>query len=175
MSKAALGKIAAFWAVFVLFHYAYELFQQPALTLISQTRETFLQHAKIGLFAFALVSGVELALRRRAVQQPDHARPHFNALVWSRVIALLLLPWVMFILYYTGPAFYGRSMPSIPAEIVYANIVLLAVAATLVTLEHSMQRAELTRPTRVLILVLLLLAAAEMIVFTYRLPWAPFF
>lgn len=165
MIRPALLKIAAFWVLFVCLHYAPGWFGHPALSVISQTRETFFQHAKIGLFAYAIVSGGELWLRGRLA----------GRYIWSRVLSTLLLPWVMFVLYYTGPAIYGRPMPSIPAEIAYANIVLLAVAAMLAILERSMDRAAFTRAARAATMLLLVLAVAEMVIFSFRLPWAPFF
>ena len=165
MTRPALLKIFFFWVLFVFLHYAYDWFGHPALSVISQTRETFLQHAKIGLFAYAIVSGGELWLRKLLI----------GRYIWSRVLSTLLLPWVMFVLYYTGPAFYGRPMPTIPAEIAYANIVLLAVAAMLALLERSMDLAAFTRPARAATVLLLILAVAEMVIFSYRLPWAPFF
>lgn len=171
MSSRALSKILVFWVLFVILHYAYAWFGHPALTIVSQTRETFFQHAKIGLFAYALVSGSELLLRRRS----GNGSPLTESLIWSRVLSTLLLPWVMFILYYTGPAFYGRPMPSIPIEIAYANIVLLAVAVVLILFENSVEQAKFTAPARAIVLLLLTLAVAEMIIFSYRLPWATFF
>lgn len=165
MNRPALLKILFFWVLFVFLHYAYAWFGHPALSVVSQTRETFFQHAKIGLFAYAIVSGGELWLRGRLV----------GRYVWSRVLSTLLLPWVMFVLYYTGPAIYGRPMPSIPAEIAYANIVLLAVAVVLAIVERSMDQSTYTRPARAITVLLLVLAVAEMIIFSYRLPWAPFF
>lgn len=165
MNRPALLKIFFFWVLFVLLHYAYDWFGHPALSLISQTRETFFQHAKIGLFAYSIVSGGELWLRGRLV----------GRYIWSRMLSTLLLPWIMFVLYYTGPAIYGRPMPSIIGEIVYANTVLLAVVVTLAILERSMDQAAFTRPAQAATVLLFVLAVAEMVIFSYRLPWAPFF
>lgn len=51
----------------------------------------------------------------------------------------------MFTIYYIAPAFYGKPMPSIPLEIIYANVVLLIIGVILAFFEKDLEKISFTR------------------------------
>lgn len=167
LRKAAL-KTALYLGVFVALHYSYEWYPAGWLRVFSADSECFIQHAKIGMFAWLLSSLVEYAGRRRQLARLD-------GLLYSRMAAVVLLPWLMFLIYYIGPAFYGKPMPNDAIETVYAILCSILLGLLLGLLELEMETYSFSKFTRWLIAALFLLSFALMISFTYRVPWAGFF
>jgi hypothetical protein len=71
----------------------------------------------------------------------------------SRLTATIFAPWVVFLLWYTAPAVYGK-MPTIPLEIMYANIITLLVGYFATSLEQGLVQIRYTSKLSILILVL---------------------
>jgi hypothetical protein len=163
-----LIKILSFWLLFVVLHFGYDWFQHPLVAVVSGTNESFLQHAKIGFIAYSLVSAVEYGVYGR---RQVNARGFLNA----RVLTSLMLPGLMFVLWYLAPAFYGKPMPNDAAEIFYASLILLGMAAILIAYERDLEKLILTVWKERMLWVLWLLALLEMVLFTFNLPWADFF
>lgn len=81
----------------------------------------------------------------------------------------------MFTIYYIAPAFYGKPMPSIPLEIIYANVVLLIIGVILAFFEKDLEKISFTRFNQIVLLILWGLCLVEMVIFTFHLPWVDFF
>jgi hypothetical protein len=138
------------------------------MAMLGGTNESFLQHAKIGFVAYSLTSlGEYLLIGRR---QPD-PKAFFNA----RVMTTLVLPWIMFVVWYTLPAFYGHPMPSVAAEVIYANITLLIVGIVLLFIESDLEKLSLSLFKEKVLWFLWALSLVEMILFTFNIPWEDFF
>ncbi len=95
-------------------------------------------------------------------------------MLWSRLFTVVLMPWIIFLLWYTSAAYYGR-FASLLAEVVFANLVTLVAPLCCVVVERHLQRARPGRAFRLLTATLLLIALSQFVLFTYRLPWADVF
>jgi len=161
-------KIVIFWVLFLILHFSYDWIKNPIVAVFSGTNESFMQHAKIGFVAYSLASVVEFFLWGNQPGNP-------GSFLYSRMITSLALPWVMFIVYYIAPAFYGKPMPTIPLEIVYANIILLIIGVILASFEAGLATITFSTRSGIILWILWVLGFVEMAIFTFRPPWADFF
>jgi hypothetical protein len=166
--RQILVKVLIFWGLFLILHFAYDWFQNPVVAVFSGINESFLQHAKIGFISYSAASLIEFFMYGKKTGQP---REFF----YSRVFTSMILPWVMFAVYYIAPAFYGRPMPTIPLEIIYANIVLLIIGVIQALFELDLQKIPFSRSNRIILLILWVLCLVEMVLFTFQIPWVDFF
>jgi hypothetical protein len=162
-----VGKVVAFQVSFVVLHFAYRWFPRGIVAVFSGTNEAFVQHAKIGFWAYSLVCLLEYALRRRRIASASR-------FAYARLLACVMLPWIMFLLWYIAPSFRG-PMSSAALEIIYANIIIFGVGLAAVGFERDAERLEFSPPVRGTIVLLYLLAAVLLTTYTFRLPWADFF
>ncbi len=160
-------KTVLFWAVFMLLYFAYRFFPILPLSLICSTTESNFQHYKSTFFAFLILDVIEYAIYRRQLQ--DKKRH-----ILSRLTATTFAPWIVFLLWYLAPAIYGR-MPTIPLEIIYANIITLSVGYFVSSLEQGFAQIRYTRNLSTLILILFTASIVLYISFTFKLPWADVF
>lgn len=161
-------KVIAFWFGFLILHYLYEWIPFSPFALISGVSEAVFQHAKITFYTYLLVSLVEyLIYVKKVTNRKDY--------IFSRLLISLLVPWLMMLFWYIGPAMYGKPMPSIPLEIIYANLALLATAFSSVTLESAFSQIRFTRGQMVVIGLGLIIAITHFSVFTFQTPWADVF
>jgi hypothetical protein len=160
-------KALAFQLLFVILHFAYAWFPSPVVAVFSGTSEAFVQHAKIGFWAYSLACLLEYALRRKRISS-------LGSFTLARLLACVMLPWIMFLLWYIAPSFRG-PMSTGTLEIIYANIVTFGVGLAAATLERDLERVAFSPAVRGVIMLLYLLSAILLTTYTFRLPWADFF
>lgn len=163
-----LLKLAIFWALFLVLHFSYQWFPRPVMAVFSATCESLMQHAKIGFFAWSIASLVEYLIWGSGAAGP-------GGFLSSRLLSSVIMPWIMFIIWYTAPAFYGKPMPTVVAEIIYANIAILMIGAILALLETNLVTVAFTGPITIILGICWVLGMLEMVIFTFRPPWADFF
>lgn len=164
MVRSGGVKIVGFWITFLLLHFAYDWWPAFPLNLFSAVDESLFQHLKIGFFTYLLVNTLEYGWRR----------PRRDAWLYSRLWGAILTPWLMFILWYIGPAYYG-PFPAIWQDILYANLVLLLLAACLIMIERQLETLLYPRPFKILTVGLFLILLSLFWIFTFRLPWTDLF
>ncbi len=167
MRKRDFSKVGGLWLAFLVLHLGYDFLPIAPLGLVAATNESVFQHMKGLFYAYVLVNIIEYVTRRKALDQRV-------AFIYARLLSTLLLPWVMFILWYMAPAYYGE-LPSIPLEIVYANVMVLLVGASTVMLERGFETMRYSRELKVLIIALFVISISLYTIFTFKLPWADVF
>lgn len=161
-------KVAGFWAGFLVVQYAYKLLPILPLQLLGGINESVFQHMKVCFYAYLLVSAAEYAIRR---QQLSLSGERF---IFSRLLATILVPWFMFILWYMAPAYYGH-ITSIPVEILYANIIIVGLGFCTVALEQGFENIHYTPTHKGILIALTLISISLYTIFTFRLPWTDVF
>jgi len=157
-----------FWLVFLLMYFAYKYFPSWPLSVLCAINESNFQHYKASFFAWIIISIPEYFMLRRSM-------PSLNGFIYSRMATAVILPWFVFILWYLGPAVYGK-MPTIPLEILYANIITLIVGVFGNILERGLSGLSWTRELKFMILFLMLASLVLYMVFRFvKLPWADVF
>ena len=161
--KYLIVKVLIFQVMFLILHYMYDFFPSPFTSVISGTSEAVFQHIKIGFFAYIILSAGEYLIYRKKVKS-------ISQLVYARIFSTTLLPWVIFILFFMAPAYYGH-IGSIPIEIIYANIVLLSATTIMVIMEAQIEVTPLSKEFKVAILILFLILMSLFIIFSHKDPW----
>jgi hypothetical protein len=146
----------------------FKFFPCLPLKVICGITESNFQHYKASFFAWIILSLLEYLYLRRSIKNQ-------SSFIYSRMATATILPWFVFLLWYIGPAVYGR-MPSIPLEIVYANIITLIVGIFAAIFEQGISHINFSRELRAVIIILTLASLLLYIVFTFgELPWADVF
>ena len=156
-------KVIAYQVIFLVIHYLYDWFPGGITRMFGATSESMFQHMKAVFFSYLLLTGVEYGLTRRAIASPVRY-------LYSRLLGAVLMPLLMNVYYFTAAAYVGK-LTSIPLEIVYANLVLLALSTTTFLLEMYFEQSEPARPLKWVIVLLFIITLSEIIIFNYRLPW----
>lgn len=167
-NKQLLLKLLTVWIIFILLHYAYDLFPGAVTSYFSAVSESVFQHLKIGFWSYILVSIGEFFLFR-----PDAGRfIHFTA---SRLLGLLFFLWAMIIVFFTAPAILGGPAPTMFLEIINANLSLgLSIFAGII-IERNTENITFSKASILVLILLFALLLMEFSIFTYRLPWADLF
>lgn len=165
--KRILIKVLAVQVVFLFLHYAYDWFPNAVTTLFSGTDESTYQHMKIAFFSSLLVSLGEGLLLRGRLAQPAR-------FLFPRLFTAVLLPFLVMVFFYTGPAYFGR-FTNLTVEIVAANLSLVAASSVSFIVERALESAESSPGLRWAIVLLFVVMLSELVIFTYRLPWADVF
>jgi hypothetical protein len=157
-----------YWAIFMLLYFAYKFLPCGLLKVICATSESNFQHYKASFFSWILLSALEYSLLHRRVSDR-------RTYLYSRLATATLLPWFVFLIWFIGPAVYGR-MPTIPLEIVYANIVTIMVGIAGAIFEQGLSTVSYSRELRTVILLLAFASLLLYMIFTFvKLPWADVF
>jgi len=156
-------KIIVFQVVFLVMHYLYDWFPGSVTYLFGTISESIFQHMKVVFFAYILLTVVDYGLTRGHL-------PSLSRYIYSRLFCAVAMPLLMNIYYFTAAAFVGH-LRSILLEILFANIVLLALSTTIIMLEGYFEQSEPSRPLKWVIVILFVLTASEIIIFNYHLPW----
>jgi hypothetical protein len=157
-----------FWGIFLILYFAYKYFPFAPLKIICGIAESNFQHYKAGFFSWIIISLLEYGLLREKVGDIE---PFF----YSRIGTATIIPWFIFVLWYLGPAVYGK-MPNITLEIAYANIITLTAGIFGAVFEQGMARINYFRELKIVILILCLSSVLLYMVFTFiKLPWADVF
>ncbi len=154
-------------ACLVLVQFGYDFFPRALGNLICAACEAVFQHMKAMFYAYLIVSGLEYALRWRRIE-------HRGPFVMSRLLTATFFPWIVFLVWYLAPAVYG-PMPTIVAEIVYSNVMVVVSVVCCVIVERNLVDIPYARSFRVVIVGLFLLSLLVNVAFATRLPWADLF
>ena len=168
IGKRGWIKIAGFWAVFLLLHYAYDWAPILPFRLLSGVDESIFQHMKIGFYAYLLVFILEYLISRNRLSIS------LDAFAFSRLLATVLVPWFMFILWFLAPAYYGE-LPNKFLEILYANVIMIFLGFCAVAVEQGFETVDYSLTLKGVIVVLFLISVSHYTIFTFRLPWCDVF
>ena len=160
-------KSLAFWGVFMALYFLYKYYPNPVFAIFCGITESCFQHFKAGFISYLIVNLIEYGVKRRAIADQDK-------FIYSRMTATIILPWIMFLLWYIAPAVYG-PWPNNTCEIIYANIITILVGVFTVILEQGLETASFKKSQKTVLIVLFLVSIMLYIVFTYNLPWADVF
>lgn len=154
--------------VFLTLYFAFKYIDWAPLKLICGINESNFQHYKAAFFSWIIVSLIEYPLVKRSIAGRD-------SYFYSRMATTTILPWFIFILWYTGPAVYGQ-MPNIGLEVAYANLITILSGITAAVFEKGLIQIKYFTGLKIVIIFLFLVSLMHYIVFTFaKLPWADVF
>jgi hypothetical protein len=157
-----------YWLIFILLYLVYKFIPLTPLKVICGICESNFQHYKASFFSWIILSLGEFLWTHRSIQDRQ-------AFLYSRLATATILPWFVFILWYLGVAIIGR-LPSIPLEILYANIITIVVGIFAAIFEQGISRIAYSRELKTILIILFLSSLVLYMVFTFgNLPWADVF
>ena len=157
-----LAKTLINQVVFLGLHYAYDFFPTTFVSLFSGINESIFQHMKIGYFSYLITNMIELVFQRKKI--------NLKNFITTRILTTMLLPWIMFLLYFLPEAVYGK-VNNLIVKIVLANMVLLLTSVLTVLVERHIEKATPSKGFMWASVCLFLIAGFLFIVYTFRLPW----
>jgi hypothetical protein len=160
-------KVVAVQIAFLLLHFAYDWAPSGFVSIFSGVNESTFQHLKIGFFSYTLVTILEYLFLIKKQQTPGR-------FIFARIGAISFYPWLIFLIYFIVPSFYGE-LHSFLGEIIYANVALIVSTVLTVFIERQWEKQDPDRTFKWAVVFLFLLSLALYIVCTYRLPWVDMF
>jgi hypothetical protein len=160
-------KSLLFWLTYMVFHFIYRLLPVLPVAMFLGINESVFQHIKMGFFTYFTVSFVEYgAFRSRILNK--------QSFIFSRLEATIFIPWVICVLWYVAPAFYGQ-MPNNVLEAVYGISITLIAGYFTAVLEQGLEQINYSKPLKVAVIILFLVTCCLGIALTFSLPWADVF
>ena len=156
-------------SIFELLHYSYDLFPNIFTQIFSGINESFFQHWKIGYYSYIILTIGELLIFRKKIT--DESKEKF---IYSHLLSALILPMVIFIIWYIAPAVYG-PIPVFWIEVVYSILACYISILIISILEQYLKEIDYRTPLKIIIWVLNLLFIMQFTIFTFKLPWADIF
>ena len=136
-------KVAIFQVIFLILHYSYEWFPNGATRIFSATNESVYQHMKVVFFSYIILAIGEYAVCRRSITA-------LMPFTYARLFSIVMLPLIMIPYFLTCPAFFVK-IESIPLEILFANIVLIATSSSTFIMEHHLEQSEPDRGLKIVL------------------------
>jgi len=159
-------KLASVWALFLALHFSYETFPNVLFKIIGEEGETTFFHMKMLFFAYVFVSLGELVVQRRKLVSP-------STFAYSRALIAVAYPWLTITIWFAAEAL-GFAMPSLAAELVYANVATVLGIYFALRLEDSLDAVEFRTSTKAMIALVFVCALLAYISFSFTVPM-PFF
>lgn len=161
-------KTFIFWAIFLALYFVYKYFPNRVFAIFCGTVESNFQHYKAAFYSWIFSSALEFAFFHAQIADGE-------AWFYSRLGMAILLPWFVFLLWYLCAALYGK-LPTIPLEIIYANLITIIAGAFGAVFERGLAQIEYSAELKFVLWALCFASIALYLIFTFvKLPWADVF
>lgn len=162
-------KVFLFWVIFLILYGLYKVFPVFPLSIICGTNESNFQHYKVTFFTMLILNAIEYLIYRKQIQD-------ISGYWYIRLLVAVFAPWIVFLLWYLAPAIYGSKMPSIPLEVIYANIMTILSGYFAISFERNFANARFSLSLKLSTWALVVASLVLYLVFTFsHLPWADVF
>jgi hypothetical protein len=162
-----LLKSLIFTSLFAILHYLYYLNNNPFFQAISGKDESVFQHLKMGAFGYLFLIGIDYLLIRKKVENK-------SSFVFSRLLSSLLVPWMIFVIWYLVPAIIGLPL-SFGWELAWALIVVFVTGILASIIDRSTEKLEFRLSAKIVIIGLVAISAFIFIWFSFVDPWIDVF
>jgi len=156
-----------FMVLFAILHYLYSLSQNPFFQIISGTDESVFQHLKMGFFGYLFLIGIDYLMIRKRVDNKQ-------SFIFSRLISSLLVPWIIFVIWYLVPAFVGDHLP-LARELTWALVVVFITGVSASIFDENTEKIEYNLAIKIIIGLLVVVSLIIFIWFSFELPWIDVF
>ena len=155
--------------IFDFLHYCYDWFPNIFFQIFSGVNESFFQHWKIGYYAYIILTIGEFLIFWKKIA--DEGKEKF---IYSHLFSAIILPMMIFIIWYTVPAIYGQ-ITVFWIEVVY-SIAACYISVLLVSIiEQNFMEIPYNRSLKIIIWILNLLLIIQFTIFSFKLPWVDVF
>jgi hypothetical protein len=162
-AKRIAYKTIGYQLIFIVVHFLYDWFPNSITRLIGATNESVFQHMKAVFTSLLLLVIIEYILIRKSI-------PSLSRFSFARLFSLVIMPLMMFVYFMLNPALFVK-IESIPLEIIFANLALIATSLSTFILERHVEQTEPGIGVKTVLVFLFVFSLTEFVIFTYRLPW----
>ncbi|MCR4440427.1 MAG: DUF6512 family protein [bacterium] len=155
-------KALIYLVLFSVLHFLYDLTHWAVLIPFCGTNESVFQHLKMAFWSYLGASAIEYAASKRRIREME-------AFWYSRLLATVVVPWLVFLIWYLGPALCGK-LERLPVELLWALAVTYISGVMGGVLENRLVGDKPTVSFKVLVVVLAVVSALLYVRFTYKLP-----
>ncbi len=153
---------------FSILHFLYtELSANPFFQAIAGTDESVFQHLKIGFFGYLLTIGCDYLIIRKKIEDK-------NSFVFSRLLSSILVPWIIFVVWYIVPAIVGHEIP-LGYELAWAFFVVLLTGVIVSIFDENTGKIKFNLAMKIAIGALVAVSIIIFIWFSFELPWIDVF
>ncbi len=156
-----------FLLLFQLLHYLYDWTNSPIIAIFSGIDESIFQHWKIGFWIYLLIVFLELKIFAKQIERKQD-------FIFAGLISAWLVPWIIFVLWYSIQSFAGPFTYEI-SEIIYAIVMTYLSLLGLHILNKELVQIHFSKVAKIVILILVGLLIYELIFFTFVKPWVDVF
>jgi len=161
-------KVFIFLIWFSILHFLYtEISANPFFQAIAGTDESVFQHLKIGFFAYLFTIGFDYLIVRKKIEDKD-------SFVFSRLLSSILVPWIIFVIWYIVPAFVGQELP-LGYELAWAFFVVILTGVIVSILDENTEKIKFNLAIKIVIGLLIILSIIIFVWFSFELPWIDVF
>ncbi len=160
-------KVLVYIIIFAILHFSYDFTGWSILKPFGGIDESVFQHLKMAFFSYLLASVIEYTYSKKKFKG-------FKVFFIPRLFVSIIIPWIIFLIWYLIPAIYGK-FNSISAELIWAIVVTILSGILGVKIERELQDKEFSRSFTIIILLLGIISIFLYVSFTYKLPWIDLF
>jgi len=161
-------KSLIFTAFFAILHYLYYLNPNPFFQAISGRDESVFQHLKMGFFGYLFLIGIDFLIKRKKIENK-------RSFAFSRLLTSLLVPWIIFIIWYLAPAIIGLPL-SFGWELAWAMIVVFITGILASIIDENTEKLKFNLSVKIIIIGLALISIFIFILFSFGDgPWVDVF
>jgi hypothetical protein len=161
-------KSIIFLLFFAFFHFLHDWVPNSITQVFGGTNESMFQHMKLGFYGYMCVSVLEYVISFKKQNKAGN-------IIFSRILSTILVPWAIFILWYSVPALIGQAMLSRILELIYSIIIVLIVGIAVGVLEWDLDQIIFSMTSRIFIVILFIILTFLFGAFSYNLPQEGFF
>lgn len=159
-------KVLIFLAWYAILHFIYEWIPFFLVGVFGGTSESIYQHMKLAFYAYLFTILIEYAIFKKDIENKEN--------FWNtRMLSLLLLPWLEVIIWYVEPMMFGE-FGSTAGELIYSFIVLIICVLWLSYFEANV-KIEMTKLAKIILIAMIVLMTIGFTVFSFMEPWIDVF
>lgn len=160
-------KVFIYLIIFSLLHFSYDLTGWNIFKPFGGINESIFQHLKMAFFSYVLASVIEYSYSKKKFKG-------FRVFFIPRLFVSIIVPWIIFLIWYTAPAIFGK-FTSVSIELIWAISVTILSGIFGFIIEREIQEKKFSISFMLIVFLLGLISIFLYIRFTYQLPWLDLF
>jgi hypothetical protein len=150
----------------MLFHEIYEIVPNPVTKLIGSYNESVFQHLKSGFNTYILISVIEYF----TLKEKDTIE-----YISNRLFSSVLVPWLLCVLWYTGPAVAGGRIPGTFLHVLFSIVITYLGGYFAAVLDSELAQFKFSKQFKWIIGILTVLFILLGTLFTIDKPYIDLF
>lgn len=156
-------------AIFEIFHFSYKKFPNIFFKVFSGTNESNFQHWKIGYYSYIILTFIEYLIFQNKI-----AIEGKELFFYSHLFSAIILPWIIFMIWYIIPAIYGQ-ISIFWVDVVYCILATIISILLVSFIEINLNKTHFDLSFKIIIWFLNIILIIEFTIFSFKKPWVDVF